>query len=222
VTLDFALSLLDQAAQGEEPLGSDPETGKPVYLKTGRFGPYVQLSTPDDEEKPKNASLLKGMNPADVDLATALKLLSLPRNLGDHPQLGKPVMAYNGRFGPYVKCGDETRSLPADISPLEVTLDQAVHLLAQPKQRGRGRGAAKREPLKVFEVSPVTGEKVQLLDGRYGPPPGPAKENRRREKRPRKNLPRQKNRQPSVATPNPQPKQRPEEAKRRPLMLKSG
>jgi DNA topoisomerase-1 len=169
VTLDFALSLLDQAAQGEEPLGSDPETGKPVYLKTGRFGPYVQLSTPDDEEKPKNASLLKGMNPADVDLATALKLLSLPRNLGDHPQLGKPVMAYNGRFGPYVKCGDETRSLPADISPLEVTLDQAVHLLAQPKQRGRGRGAAKREPLKVFEVSPVTGEKVQLLDGRYGP-----------------------------------------------------
>ena len=77
-------------------------------------------------------------------------------------------MAYNGRFGPYVKCGEETRSLPADISPLDVTLEQAVHLLAQPKQRGRGQ-AAKREPLKVFEASPITGEKVQLLDGRYGP-----------------------------------------------------
>jgi DNA topoisomerase-1 len=109
------------------------------------------------------------MNPSDVDLATALKLLSLPRNLGDHPQHGQPVMAFNGRFGPYVKCGDETRSLPADISPIDVTLEQAVHLLAQPKQHGRGRAAAKREPLKVFEASPVTGEKVQLLDGRYGP-----------------------------------------------------
>ena len=78
-------------------------------------------------------------------------------------------MAYNGRFGPYVKWRDETRSLPADVSPLDVTLDQAVHLLAQPKARGRGGAAAKREPLKVFDASPVTGEKVQLLDGRYGP-----------------------------------------------------
>jgi DNA topoisomerase-1 len=68
-----------------------------------------------------------------------------------------------------VKCGDETRSLPADLSPLDVTLDQAVHLLAQPKAQGRGRAAAKREPLKVFDASPVTGQKVQLLDGRYGP-----------------------------------------------------
>jgi len=169
VTLDVALKLLDQAQQGEEPLGMDPQSGKPVYLKVGRFGPYVQRGTPEDEEKPQNASLLKGMNPSDVDLATALKLLSLPRNLGDHPQQGQPVMAYNGRFGPYVKCGEETRSLPADISPLDVTLEQAVHLLAQPKQRGRGRAAAKREPLKVFDASPVTGEKVQLLDGRYGP-----------------------------------------------------
>jgi DNA topoisomerase-1 len=68
-----------------------------------------------------------------------------------------------------VKCGEETRSLPADISPLDVTLEQAVHLLAQPKLHGRRQTAAKREPLKVFEASPITGEKVQLLDGRYGP-----------------------------------------------------
>jgi DNA topoisomerase-1 len=169
VTLEVALGLLDQAQQGEEPLGMCPDTGKPVYLKVGRFGPYVQRGSMEDEDKPQNASLLKGMEPKDVDLATALKLLSLPRNLGDHPQQGKPVMAYNGRFGPYVKCGEETRSLPAGLSPLEVTLEQALALLAQPKVHGRGRAAAKREPLKVFDASPVTGQKVQLLDGRYGP-----------------------------------------------------
>jgi DNA topoisomerase-1 len=169
VTLEGALKLLDQAQQGEEPLGVCPNTGKPVYLKVGRFGPYVQRGTPDEEEKPQNASLLKGMDPQEVDLETALKLLSLPRNLGNHAQLGNPVMAFNGRFGPYVKCGDETRSLPADLSPLEVTLEQAMHLLAQPKAQGRGRAAAKREPLKVFDASPVTGKPVQLLDGRYGP-----------------------------------------------------
>jgi DNA topoisomerase-1 len=140
-----------------------------VYLKTGRFGPYVQRGTTEDEEKPQNASLLKGMNPSDVDLAMALKLLTLPRTLGNHPQLSEPVMAFNGRYGPYVKCGEETRSLPAEISPLEVTMEQAVFLLSQPKQRGRGGAAAKREPLKVFDNSPVTNQKVQLLDGRYGP-----------------------------------------------------
>ncbi|MFO0788095.1 MAG: type I DNA topoisomerase [Pirellulales bacterium] len=169
VTLEAALKLLEQAAQGDEPLGMCPDTGKPVYLKVGRFGPYVQRGTPEDEEKPQNASLLKGMDPKSVDLETALKLLSLPRNLGVHPTQGVPIMAYNGRFGPYVKCGEETRSLPADISPLDVTIDQAVHLLSQPKQQGRGRAAAKKEPLKVFEESPVTKQKVQLLDGRYGP-----------------------------------------------------
>jgi DNA topoisomerase I len=169
VTLEAALKLLDQAQLGEEPLGIDADTQKPVYLKVGRFGPYVQRGTADDEEKPQNASLLRGMKPEDVDLPTALKLLSLPRNLGNHPQSNAPVMAFNGRFGPYVKSGDDTRSLPADVSPLDVTLEQALALLAQPKTHGRGRAAAKREPLKVFDASPVTGEKVQLLDGRYGP-----------------------------------------------------
>lgn len=169
LTLEVALKLLNQAQQGEQPLGIDPESGKPVYLKVGRFGPYVQLGNPEDEEKTKNASLLKGMDPADVDLDTALKLLSLPRNLGNHPQSGEPVMAYNGRFGPYVKSGEESRSLPPDLSPLDVTLEQALQLLAQPKVRGRGRAAVKKEPLKVFDVSPITGQKVQLLDGRYGP-----------------------------------------------------
>jgi DNA topoisomerase-1 len=76
-------------------------------------------------------------------------------------------MAFNGRFGPYVKCDAETRSLPADVSPLDVSLEQALALLAQPKTRGRG--AAQKEPIKVFEPSPVTGKPVQLLEGRYGP-----------------------------------------------------
>ena len=82
LTLEKCRELFSQASQAEEPLGVCPDTGKPVYLKVGRFGPYVQRGTPDDEEKPQNASLLKGMTPDQVDLATALKLLSLPRNLG--------------------------------------------------------------------------------------------------------------------------------------------
>ena len=164
----MALKLLDQAAEGAKPLGHDPATGKPIYLKTGRFGPYVQLGDVEDEEKPKNASLLKGMQPERVSVETALSLLSLPRTLGDHPQTGHKVVAYNGRFGPYVKCGEETRSLPADQSPLDVTFEQALELLAQPKKQRRGFGAAK-EPLKVLGTSPVTKQEVKLLEGRYGP-----------------------------------------------------
>lgn len=202
VTLEKALELLAQAEKGDEPLGTCPETGKPVYMKIGRFGPYIMRGHPDDEEKPQNAGLLKGMSPESIDFETALKLLSLPRELGEyHPPTppaaekqestkqddegatgdkkddekktekkeakGGTVMAYNGRYGPYVKCGNETRSLPADISPLDVTLEQAIELLKTPKTRGRG--AAKKDPIKVFDESPVTGMKVQLLDGRYGP-----------------------------------------------------
>lgn len=167
LTLQVALEMLDKSAQGDEPLGQCPETGKPVYVKMGRFGPYVQRGDASDDEKPQNASLLKGMEPHEIDLETALKLLSLPRNLGPHPEKGDEIFAHSGRFGPYVKCGDETRSLPAEMSPLEVTVAQAVELLAQPK---KGRGAkGKKEPIKVFAESPVTGNPVQLLDGRYGP-----------------------------------------------------
>lgn len=192
VTMEKALELLAQAEKADEPLGMHPENGKPVFLKIGRFGPYIMWGHPDDEEKPKNAGLLKGMTPENVDFETALKLLSLPRELGEYhppqPQKeadaekksdekdddkkteakGGKVMAYNGRYGPYIKCGSETRSLPADISPLDVTLEQAIELLKTPKTRGRG--AAKKEPIKIFDgESPVTGMKVQLLDGRYGP-----------------------------------------------------
>ncbi|HEX3724595.1 MAG TPA: type I DNA topoisomerase [Pirellulales bacterium] len=167
MTVERALEMLGQAALSEEPLGHCPETGKPVFLKVGRFGPYVQRGRPDDEEKPKNASLLKGMRPEDVTFEVAMRLLSLPRELGADPKGGLPIVAFNGRFGPYVKCGEETRSLPAGLSPIDVTIEQALELLAQPKAVRRGFGAPK-EPLKEFDASNVTGQKIQLLQGRYG------------------------------------------------------
>ncbi len=161
-----ALDLLESASREDEPLGNHPENGKPIYVKVGRFGPYVQLGENDDEEK-KNRSLLKGMSPDDVTLETACQLLSLPRELGTHPDSGEPVVANDGRYGPYIKCGSETRSLPEGRSPLEVELPEALELLKQPKTRGR---AAPKEPIKVFEKkSPVTDQEVKLLEGRYGP-----------------------------------------------------
>ena len=167
LTLAVAHDMLEMAQQGDQPLGICPDTHKPVFMKVGRFGPYVQRGDGEDGEKPQNASLLKGMEPEQLTLETALKLLSLPRTVGDHPDSSEPVVAHNGRFGPYIKCGEETRSLPAEVSPLDVTLEQALHLLAQPKSR---RGAASRkEPVKAFEASPVTSQPVHLLQGRYGP-----------------------------------------------------
>jgi len=124
------------------------------------------LGGPDDEEK-KNASLLKGMSVETLDLETAVKLLSLPRDLGKHPTDGEPVVATQGRFGPYLKHGSDSRSLPAGVGLLEITLDQALEILAQPKAAGRGRGAA-TPALKTMDESPVTGKKIELRDGRYG------------------------------------------------------
>ncbi|HTN77418.1 MAG TPA: topoisomerase C-terminal repeat-containing protein, partial [Pirellulaceae bacterium] len=167
LNLEKAIEMLEQSKTGDQPIGSDPVTNKPVYVKKGRFGPYVQLGTADDEEKPKMSSLLKGMVPADVTLEMALKLLSLPRTVGEHPETKLPIVASNGKFGPYIKCGTNTRSLPADVSPIEVSLEQSLQLLAQPKQRGRGQ-AAPKEPLKTLANSPVTEQPIKILDGRYG------------------------------------------------------
>jgi DNA topoisomerase-1 len=167
LTLPVALEMLDKAAQAEQPLGTCPQTGRPIFLKVGRYGPYVQRGAAEGEEKPQNASLLKGMDPQDVTVEVAVKLLELPRTLGANPADGQPVVTCNGRYGAYVKCGEETRSLPENLSPLDVTLQQALDLLAQPKLR-RG-GTARKEPIRVFEPSPITGKAVQLLAGRYGP-----------------------------------------------------
>ena len=160
--------LLAQSARAEAPLGTDPATGKPVFARNGRFGPYVQLGTAGDEEKPKSSSLLKGMSLDTLDLETALKLLSLPRSLGANPDNGAEVKALNGKFGPYVTCAGESRSLPADLSPIDVTLDQAVELLRQPKLRGK-RSFGQAAALKSLGASPVTGKPVELRSGRYGP-----------------------------------------------------
>ncbi len=167
VTLEKAMELLEQGDRAEEPLGRDPRSGQPVYLKTGRYGPYVQLGDGEEDGKPKRASLLRGMDAASVDLATALKLLSFPRRLGEDPRTGEVVEAHTGRYGPYVKSGGETRSLPGGMSPLEVNLEEALALLSQPK-RGRSRGAPTK-PVRTLDTSPVTGKPIELREGRYGP-----------------------------------------------------
>jgi DNA topoisomerase-1 len=165
LTVQSALDMLSNAEQGDTPLGICPTTGKLIFVKVGRFGPYVQRGTSDDSEKPQNASLLPGMTLDGMNLETAIKLLSLPRVVGTNEQ-GEEVVASNGRFGPYIKCGKETRSLPKDISPLDITETQAREILAKPKfQRGaRGQSA----PLKEFTESPVTGKAVRVLSGRFG------------------------------------------------------
>jgi DNA topoisomerase-1 len=166
LTLELATELLRQGELADEPLGAHPETGQPVYLKTGRYGPYVQLGEADGDGKPKRASLLRGMDPASLDLATAVRLLSLPRELGRDPGTGEPVEAHVGRYGQYVKRGKDTRSLPPDLSSLDVTLEQALALLAQPKRRA---GTSRAEPIRTFDPSPVTGAPIELREGRYGP-----------------------------------------------------
>lgn len=168
LTVPVAMQLLEQSQNGGTLLGTCPQTGKPVYLKTGRFGPYVQRGSDQEEQKPQKASLLRGMKPENVTLEVALQLLNLPKELGKHPESGQAVLVQSGRFGPFVKCGDQTRSLPDHLSPLTITLEEALGLLAQPKASQR-RSAARKEPLRVFDVSPVTGKPVQLMDGRYGP-----------------------------------------------------
>ena len=167
MTLAMAIEMLIKQELGDEPMGTHPDTHKPIYIKQGRFGPYVQMGDADDEEK-KNASLLKGMTPETLDLATAIQLLSLPRNLGNNPANGEPIIATQGRFGPFIKNGTDSRSLGATHHLLEITLEQALELLAQPKALGRGRGVA-APPLKEMAASPVTGNVITLRDGRYGP-----------------------------------------------------
>jgi DNA topoisomerase-1 len=146
----------------------DPETGLPVIARAGRFGPYVQLGeATDGKQKPKTASLFKTMSLETVTLEQALELLQLPRVLGVDPADGQEVTAQNGRFGPYVKKGSETRSLDDEQRLLTVTLEEALELLAQPKRRGGPRVAA--GPLRELGEDPASGMPVVLREGRFGP-----------------------------------------------------
>ncbi len=165
--VEKASEMLQIASKGPAPLGHDSESGKPVYLKQGRYGPFVQLGNSGDEATVKRASLLRGMEPDAVNLETALKLLSLPRPLGRDPRSGEDVVAANGRFGPFVKCGQEIRSIPDGTSPLEITLVRALALLAQ--EKSKRRPSARAAPLKAVGNHPVTGKELTVLSGRYGP-----------------------------------------------------
>jgi DNA topoisomerase I len=152
---------------GDKPLGSDPVSGHEVVAKAGRFGPYVTEVLPEGaKDKPRTASLLKSMTLDTVTLDDALKLLSLPRTLGEVD--GEPVTVQNGRYGPYVKRGTESRSLTSEEEMFTVTLDQAKALLAEPKARGRGRAAA-TPPLRELGNDPASGKPMVIKDGRFGP-----------------------------------------------------
>jgi DNA topoisomerase I len=152
-------------------LGIDPETGLPVTLRTGRFGPYVQLGEAVEKEKPKRSSVPKSMDAATLTLEQALQLLSLPREVGLHPETGKPITAGLGRFGPFILHDGTYANLPSVEEVFSVGINRAVALIAE-KKAGGGKSRFQRAAptvLKELGEHPSEGGKVQVLSGRYGP-----------------------------------------------------
>ncbi len=172
--------LLEEAALDGRELGVDPVSGNVLIVKTGRFGPYITELLPQPEEpaegtkekkksdqpKPRTASLFKDMDLKTVTLDDALKLLSLPRQVGVDPADGEMITAQNGPYGPYLKKGSDSRSLTSEEQIFGITLEQALEIYSQPKQRGRG---AAKPPLREFGNDPISGKKVVVKDGRFGP-----------------------------------------------------
>ncbi len=167
LTLAKALEMLAEAGKADEALGNDPKNDLPVYLKNGRFGWYVQLGDggSDKKSKPKMASLWPTMDPETLDLETALMLLSFPRTVGTHPDQGEAITAQDGRFGPYLKMGSETRSLENHDALASVTLEAAVEAFSKPKA-GRARGI---QTLKELGTHPDTKLELSIKSGRFGP-----------------------------------------------------
>ena len=164
LTEDDILEIIEIQKRGPVPIGHDPETSEPVFCLVGRYGPYVQLGEKTDETpKPRRATLPKEVTPKDVTLELALKLLSLPRTLGQHPETGNEVVANNGRFGPYVVHDGDFRSLKATDDVYSVSLERALEILAEPK---KGRGSKLLRDLGTDEKS---GLKIAIYEGRYGP-----------------------------------------------------
>ncbi|HPU39067.1 MAG TPA: type I DNA topoisomerase [Microthrixaceae bacterium] len=163
-----AIELLE-APSGDRDLGTHPDTGLIVHLKAGRFGPYVQEGEHDDETglKPRTASLFASMDPAEVTLEQVLPLLELPRDVGVDPADGVEITTQNGRYGPYLKKGTDSRSLESEEQILTLSLDEALAILAQPKRR-RGQ-AAPKPPLKEMGLDPDTERPIVVKDGRFGP-----------------------------------------------------
>jgi len=174
LTVERAIALLDQAALGDRVLGHDSATGKPVYIKTGRFGPYVQLGDPELTEKgnlkrgakPRMASLWPGMSMESISLEQALKLLSFPREVGRHPETDEVITAQDGKFGPYLRMGTDSRSLENHEKLETVTLSEAVDIFKQPK---RGRRQAGAGVIADLGPHPQSQAKIQVKSGRFGP-----------------------------------------------------
>ena len=168
LTLEKAKELLANPAGEEIDLGAHPETGLRVVAKNGRFGPYVTELLPEDapkSAKPRTGSLFKSMSLDSISLDDAVKLLSLPRVVGEDPESGDEITAQNGRYGPYLKKGSDSRSLTSEDQLFTITLDEALRIYAQPKQRGR---AAAAPPLKELGNDPVSGQPVVVKSGRFG------------------------------------------------------
>ncbi len=169
LTVEKAKELLAQQSEGDRELGTHPESGLPIVVKTGRYGPYVTEVLPDDapkSAKPRTGSLFKSMQPETVSLEEALQLLSLPRVVGLDPETGVEITAQNGRYGPYLKKDKDSRSLISEDQIFDVTLPEALAIYAQPKQR-RGQSAA--APLRELGADPVSGQPMLVKDGRFGP-----------------------------------------------------
>ncbi len=180
-----AKELIEAPVQTDRVLGADPATGKLVLAKDGRFGPYVTEADPEEEPavdaktgevvevkktakkaaaKPRTASLFKSMDLSTIDLDTALRLLDLPRTVGTDPESGADIQAANGRYGPYLKKGTDTRSLPNEDDIFGIDLAGALELFAQPKYGNRRASSA----LKEFDADPVSGKPIRIKDGRFG------------------------------------------------------
>ena len=156
--------LIKRSTEEDKPVGLDEDTGLPVFVLSGRYGPYVQLGElTEEDKKPKRVSLLKGMSPEEVDIELALKLLALPRMLGEHPEDGKVVKAGVGRYGPYVVHDGSFKSLTKDDDVLKIELDRAVELLSQKSAK---RGSSELYDLGNF---PDTETPIKVMNGRYGP-----------------------------------------------------
>jgi DNA topoisomerase-1 len=163
--LKQAIELLEKPS-GDRLLGVDPVSGKEVFLRDGRYGPYVQLGEAGEaKEKPRTSSLFSSMSIETVTFDDALKLLSLPREVGNDPQ-GVPIQALTGRYGPYISRGTDRRSLTAEEQVFSVTVEEALALLAQPRQRMRRQAAP---PLRELGTDPVSNKPIVLREGRFGP-----------------------------------------------------
>ena len=173
LTAEKARELIDAPVTGDRELGEDPDTGHQIVVKDGRFGPYVTEVLPEPESgaakksapKPRTASLFRSMTPAEVTLQQALQLLNLPRVVGVDEETGEETTAQNGRYGPYLKRGTDTRTLPSEEEIFTIDMAGANELFAQPKYASR----QSKTVIKELEADPVSGKTIRVKDGRFGP-----------------------------------------------------